>query len=106
MNASKDAEPRWNALAIGVWENEGGARAPDVLDHQYGGKIETDRFPPLHRVFTGLEAPVNSGTVTAFCRSGVTHSLLTLNQHHVQPGKERSGLSSPVPMPLEVACQP
>lgn len=79
---------------------------PTCLIINTAGKIETDRSQPLHRVFTGVEAPVSGGTMTAFCRSGVTDSLLTLNQHHVQPRKERSELSSPAPMPLEVACQP
>jgi len=37
---SNDTELGRYALAIGVWENEGGAPALDTLDNQYDKKIE------------------------------------------------------------------
>lgn len=44
MNApATDTEPGRHTLAIGVWENEGGAPAPDTRDHQDGREIEVHR---------------------------------------------------------------
>jgi hypothetical protein len=52
---SDDTELRQHALAIGIWENEGGAPAPDTLDHQYGRRIEMDRSGIVYHVFTGVQ---------------------------------------------------
>ena len=44
MNAdSNETEPDRRAIAISVWENEGGARAPDAPDGQFGRGVEMDR---------------------------------------------------------------
>ena len=44
MNAdSNETEPDRRALAISVWENEGGVRAPGTPDGQFGRRVEMDR---------------------------------------------------------------
>ena len=43
MNLQSDeTEIRRHALAIGVWENEGGAPGPDPMDRHYGRRLEVD----------------------------------------------------------------
>jgi hypothetical protein len=55
MNAdSNDTEPDRRALAISVWENKGGARAPETLDGQFGRRVEMDRSWTIYHVFTGV----------------------------------------------------
>jgi hypothetical protein len=77
MNApGTDIEPGRHALAIGVWENEGGAPAPDTLDHQDRGKIEADRSRALHPVSPGVPTP--RLTMTALWRSAVKDNRLSL----------------------------
>ncbi len=76
MNApGTDTEPGRHALAIGVWENEGGAPAPDTLDHQ-GWKSEADRSRMLHPVFPGVETP--RLTMTASAGGAVSDNRLSL----------------------------
>ena len=44
MNAdSNETELDPRALAISVWENEGGSQAPDTPDGQFGRRVEMDR---------------------------------------------------------------
>lgn len=79
MNApGQDTEPERHALAIGVWENEGGAPASGTPD----------------------------GTMAALCRSGVADSLLSLNKHPPPRRKDCSELPSHASMPIKAACQP
>jgi len=52
MNADdSETEP---ALAISVWENEGGARASKPPDDQFGRRVEFDRSWTIYHVFTGF----------------------------------------------------
>ena len=62
MNAdSNETEPDPRALAISVWENEGGARAPDAPDGQFfGRRVEMDRSWTIYHVFTGIPARVDA----------------------------------------------
>ena len=53
---SDEPARRLNALAIDIWENEGGAPGRDSMDHQYGRRIETDRSWTVYHVFTGVPA--------------------------------------------------
>ena len=55
---SDEPARRRNAVAIGIWENEGGAPGRDPMDHQYGRRIETDRSWTVYHVFTGVPARV------------------------------------------------
>lgn len=102
----KDTESGRYALAVGVWENEGGAPASDMLDHQYGGKVETDRSRALHHVFTSVGAPVGGGTMTTLCRSDTTDRLLSPDQHAYRRGKGGGELPPPASIPIKAAWQP
>ena len=42
------------ALAISVWENEGGSRAPGTPDGQFGRRVERDRSWTVYHVFPGI----------------------------------------------------
>ena len=56
MNICNETEQLRNILAVGVWENEGGAPGRDSLDRQYGRRIEADRSWTVYHVFTGAPA--------------------------------------------------
>ncbi|ODR88096.1 hypothetical protein A8M32_26395 [Sinorhizobium alkalisoli] len=59
MNAhSNETEAGRNALAISIWENEGGTPAPDTMDDQCGRRIDADRSWAVYHVFTGAPARV------------------------------------------------
>src|ERR1700731_2600282 len=72
MNAaSNETELDPRALAISVWENEGGSQAPDTPDGQFGRRVEMDRSWTIYHVFTGrtlTETPHPS----AFCNDSFT----------------------------------
>jgi hypothetical protein len=64
MNAHHNAhhneiEARRHALAISIWENEGGTSSPELMDHQYGRHIEMDRPWRIYHVSRGAPARVN-----------------------------------------------
>jgi hypothetical protein len=53
-----ETEPDPRALANSVWENEGGARAPDAPDGEFGRRVEMDRSWTIYHVFTGVPVRV------------------------------------------------
>ncbi|WP_081160623.1 hypothetical protein [Ensifer aridi] len=58
MNAHcNEIEALRHALAISIWENEGGTPAPDKMDDQCGRRIDTDRSWAVYH-FTGAPARV------------------------------------------------
>jgi hypothetical protein len=59
MNHCNEIEARRHALAISIWENEGGTSAPELMDHQHGRHVETDHGWRIYRVFAGAPARVN-----------------------------------------------
>ena len=60
MNARRnEIEAGRHALAISIWQNEGGTSAPELMDHQYGRHIETDRPWRIYHVSIGAPAPVD-----------------------------------------------
>ena len=60
MNSHRnETERRWNAIAIGIWENEGGAPGRYSMDIQHDGRIEPARSSTVYRVSTS--APVRAG---------------------------------------------
>lgn len=60
MNAHcNEIEARRHALAISIWENEGGTSAPELMDHQYGRHIETDRPWRIYHVSIGAPSRVD-----------------------------------------------
>lgn len=104
MNApGTDTELGRHALAIGVWENEGGAPAPDTLDHQDGWKIEADRSRTLHPVFPRVDTP--RLTMTALWRWAMSDNRLSLAERYASSRKDRSGLPTAALMPVVAACQ-
>ncbi len=93
MNSrSKDAEPGRRALAIGIWENDGGAPAIDSDDHDYGQRVEADRSWTVYHVFSGVPARVDGVTMTGLKRSDATDSMLSLNHCTVVHRQERNAL--------------
>jgi hypothetical protein len=78
MNAdSNEIELDRRALAVSVWENEGGSRAPDTPDGQFGRGVEVSLWTIYH-VFTGIPARVDGSALTDL-RSAATDGLLWLN---------------------------
>jgi hypothetical protein len=90
MNAdSNETEPDRRALAISVWENEGGARAPDTPDGQFGRRVEMDRSWTIYHVFTGIPARVDGSALTHLSRSAATDGMLSLNRRNLKGRKGR-----------------
>jgi hypothetical protein len=75
---SNETEPDRRALAISVWENEGGARAPDTPDGQFGRRVEMDRSWTIYHVFPGIPARVDGSALTDLSRSAATDGMLSL----------------------------
>jgi hypothetical protein len=65
MNADgNEAELDRGALALSVWENEGGSRAPNTPDGQFGRRVEMDRSWTIYHVFTCIPARVDGSALT------------------------------------------
>jgi len=91
MNADgNETELDRRALAISVWENEGGARASDTSDDQFGRRVEMDRSWTIYHVFTGVPARVDGSALTDLSRSAATEGMLSLNLRNVKRRKERN----------------
>jgi hypothetical protein len=103
MNAdSNETELDPRALAISVWENEGGSQAPDTPDGQFGRRVEMDRSWTIYHVFTGVPARVDGSALTDLSRSAATDGMLSLNPRNVKRrkgwnAKPRSPRNSPDP---------
>ena len=88
MNADgTEIEP---ALAISVWENEGGAQASKPPDDQFGRRVEFDRSWTLYHVFTGVPARVDGLALTNLSGSAASGGMLSLNRRDVKRQKERN----------------
>jgi hypothetical protein len=71
MNADgneTEFDPR--ALAISVWENEGGAQAANAPDDQFGRRVEMDSSWAICHVFTGAPARVDGSALTSLSGIG------------------------------------
>jgi|SRR5208337_5621650 len=91
MNAdSNETELERRALAISVWENEGGAPPSDTPDDQFGRRVEMDRSWTIYHVFTGVPARVDGSAMTDLSRSAATDGMLSLNLRNVERRKERN----------------
>ena len=95
---SNETERDRRALAISVWENEGGARAPDTPDGQFGRRVEMDRSWTIYHVFTGVPARDLS-------RSAATDGMLSLNLRNVKRRKGRNTKPRLAPKLARPACQ-
>ena len=90
MNAqSNETELGQRAHSIGVWENEGGAPAPDRPDDQFGRRVEVDGSWTIYHVFTGVPARVDGTTMTDLSRAAATDGMLSLNIRNVERTKQR-----------------
>jgi hypothetical protein len=83
MNARTDeTEFERHALAVAVWENEGGAPGQDSMDHQYGRRVEWDGSWSVYHVFTGVPAEIQGRRMTGMSRTNATQDMLALNRHN------------------------
>jgi hypothetical protein len=89
INANSD-DAGSSALAISVWENEGGSRAPDARDGQFGRRVETDRSWTIYHVFTGVPASVDGSALTDLSRLGATDGMLSLDLRNVKRCEDRN----------------
>jgi hypothetical protein len=106
MNAdSNDTEPDRRALAISVCENEGGARAPETLDGQFGTDVEMDRPWTIYHVFTGVPARVDGSALTDLSRLAATDGMLSLNLRNAKRRKERNTQPRLASNGLRPACR-
>lgn len=83
-----------NNVALGRWENEGGASGSDSMDHDYGRRIEADRSWTIYHVFTGVPALLCGNTMIGLNRSDATIGMLSLNRHNAERRKERGRLTT------------
>ena len=91
MNADgNETELDRRALAISVWENEGGAQASNTPDDQFGRRVEMNRSWTIYHVFTGVPARVDGLALTNLSRSAATDGMLSLNRRNVKRQKERN----------------
>lgn len=95
----KETERKQIAAAISVWENEGGAPGQDSIHHQYGRRIEADRY----HVFTRIPARFGGEAMTGLSRLDSTSGMLRLNRRNAERRRERIELSSfnTIPRPAE-----
>jgi hypothetical protein len=90
MNARIDkTEPDRHALAVAIWENEGGAPAQDSMNHQYGRRIERDGSWSIYHVFTGVPAEIRGNSMTGLSQSSATNGMLSLNRRNEGRRHER-----------------
>jgi len=107
MNAdTKNTELRRHALAIGIWENEGGAPARDMMGLQYGRRIETDHSWTVYHVFTGAAARIDGDAKSGLSRSEATDSMLSLNHRNLRRRKELIKLLPSSSTLIETPSQP
>lgn len=79
---NKNTELRRHAIAIDIWQNEGGAFASDTPDDEYGRRIEGDRSWTVYHVYTGVPACIGGRALTGLSRLQATGSMLSLNEHN------------------------
>jgi hypothetical protein len=90
MNARTDkTELERHALAVAVWENEGGAPEQDSMDHEYGRRIERDGSWSIYHVFTGVAAEVQGHSMVGLSRSRATKGMLSLNRRNEERRHKR-----------------
>jgi hypothetical protein len=104
MNADSN-EPDPRALAISVWENEGGARAPNTPDGEFGRRVEMARSWTIYDVFTGVPVRVDGSALTDLSRSAATEGMLSLNLRSVKRRKGRHTPPKLASKALRPTCQ-
>lgn len=94
---NNETELRRHTVAIAIWENEGGAPGRDLMDHQYGRRVEADRSWTVYHVFTGVPARVGDDDMTGLSRAQATSRMISLNLRTAERWKERIRLSAFAP---------
>jgi hypothetical protein len=96
MNARTDEteRERHHALAVAIWENEGGAPGRDSMDHQYGRRIERDGSWSVYHVFTGVPAEIQGQRMTGMSRTDATQDMLSLNRGNEGRRHKRKPMAS------------
>ena len=102
---SHETDPDRRALAISVWENGGGARAPDTPDGQFGRRVEMDRSWTIYYVSPGIPARVDGAALSDLSRSAATDGMLSLNLRNVKRRKGRTAKLRLAPKLARPACQ-
>jgi len=88
---NKQSELRPDAFAISVWENEGGAPAPDGLDCDDGRGVESDRSWTVYHVFTGAPARIDGRLMLGLSCQEATDSMVSTHPSNVARRTERGG---------------
>jgi hypothetical protein len=79
-----------HALAISVWEDEGGAPASEFPGHHYyGRRIEVDGSWSIYHVFTGVAANIGGFSLTGLSRSSAARGMMSLNRRYEEWRRER-----------------
>jgi hypothetical protein len=91
-----------HALAIAVWDNEGGALGQSSMDHHYGRRIESDRSWSVYHVFSGIPADAGGRSMTGLNRSDATEGMLSLNRRNEERRRERNRLMESGSVVLEI----
>lgn len=94
------------ALAIGTWDDEGGAPVGDATERYYGRRVESDRSWTVHHVFTGVPAHIDGVTLAGLSRADATDVMLKLNRRSVLQKRERKARLRAAPAFAEIASQP
>ena len=89
-SSDNETEIERQALAIAVWDNEGGAQGQNAMDRHYGRRIEADRSWSVYHVFTGEPVDVEGHAMTGLSRSDATKNMLSLNRRNEGRRRERS----------------
>jgi hypothetical protein len=97
MNIQKNETELRNTISIAIWENEGGAPGPDLMDHQYGRRVETDRSWTVYHVFTGVPGQDGADELTGLSKSQATSRMMSLNHRNAERRQERIKLSAFAP---------
>lgn len=81
-------------LAILAWENDGGAKGRENIDHLYGRRIEPDRTWTIYHVFTGVPAHVGGHAMMGLSRLQAGKNMLALNLCNERRRQERTDMHS------------
>jgi hypothetical protein len=87
---SNEAEIKRHVLAIGIWENEGGAPGRASMDCHYGRRVEADGSWSIYHVFTGAPADIGGHSMTRLSRSVATEGMISLNLRNEGWRRERN----------------
>lgn len=83
MDSKSRPSPK-NALAISVWENEGGALNRDSMHSQYGRRIEPDGTWTVYHVFTGAPASIGGQLMASLKEEAATETMLWVNASNAE----------------------